>query len=155
MYQAVRGIEKMAAPHSPLPSIATPATKPPSTYTRRSNDTDRQLVGDTPVRTSPVKDEAKVRIDDMRERGVEVAGARRYPGKTKWGLLLIFSVSQVRSKSSWRHMIACAGSGRGSRRSELTIVHGHCESCISGSVHQRYLQGSRDRLRNVYLDFGA
>lgn len=144
----------MAAPHSPLPSIATPATKPPSTYTR-SNDTDRQLFGGTPVRMLPVKDEAKVRFDDMRERGVEVAEARRYPGKTKWGLLLIFSVSQVSSKSSWRHMIACAGLGRGSRRSELTIVHGHCESCINGSVYQRYLQGSRDRLRNVYLDFGV
>ena len=41
-----------------------------------------------------------LRIDEIQRNEMEVAEAKRYLGKTKWGMLLIFSVSQVGHKAS-------------------------------------------------------
>ena len=87
---------RMTLPHSPLPAIATPDTKAPSTYTRRSHDSAHDLVHGTPLQPSPGKNGSMVRMGE-RKSDMADATATRYSGKTKWGLLLVFSVSQVSS----------------------------------------------------------
>jgi len=89
----------MAAPPSPLPSLATPGTSS-STFTRRSAESDREFQYGAPLQYPSKQDGAMLRIDEIQRNEMEVAEVKRYPGKTKWGLLLIFSVSQVSHKAS-------------------------------------------------------
>lgn len=89
----------MAAPPSPLPSLATPGTSS-STFTRRSAESDRDFQYGAPLQQYSKQDGAMLRIDEIQRHEMEVAEVKRYPGKTKWGLLLIFSVSQVGHKAS-------------------------------------------------------